>query len=75
MISMRYAHNLAGGYGLVWNPDERVEGSSNPLLPGDNTMSLAPSIILQEHCLPKPVSLGTWRTIFACDGSIDSAQD
>jgi hypothetical protein len=29
MISMRYARNLAGGQGLVWNPGERVEGYSN----------------------------------------------
>jgi arabinofuranosyltransferase len=32
MISMRYAKNLADGYGLVWNPGgERVEGYTNPL--------------------------------------------
>ena len=32
MISMRYAHNLAEGHGLVWNAGgERVEGFSNPL--------------------------------------------
>jgi len=31
MISMRYAHNLADGHGLVWNPGERVEGVTNPL--------------------------------------------
>jgi arabinofuranosyltransferase len=32
MISMRYARNLANGYGLVWNPGgERVEGFTNPL--------------------------------------------
>jgi hypothetical protein len=31
MISMRYARNLAQGYGLVWNPGERVEGFSNLL--------------------------------------------
>ena len=32
MISMRYARNLAHGYGLVWNPGgERVEGFTNPL--------------------------------------------
>jgi hypothetical protein len=29
MISMRYAHNLANGAGLVWNPGERVEGYTN----------------------------------------------
>ena len=32
MISMRYARNLAQGYGLVWNPGgPRVEGYTNPL--------------------------------------------
>ena len=32
MVSMRYARNLAEGYGLTWNPGgERVEGYSNPL--------------------------------------------
>ncbi|HSL02798.1 MAG TPA: hypothetical protein VK901_04585 [Nitrospiraceae bacterium] len=31
MISMRYAKNLADGYGLVWNPGgERIEGYTNP---------------------------------------------
>jgi hypothetical protein len=30
MISMRYAENLAKGYGLVWNPGgERIEGYTN----------------------------------------------
>jgi len=29
MVSMRYARNLAEGYGLVWNPGERVEGYTN----------------------------------------------
>jgi len=32
MISMRYARNLAEGYGLVWNPGgDKVEGFSNGL--------------------------------------------
>ena len=32
MVSMRYARNLAHGYGLVWNPGgPRVEGYTNPL--------------------------------------------
>ena len=32
-ISMKYAKNLAEGFGLVWNPGgERVEGFSNPLM-------------------------------------------
>ena len=34
MISMRYSYNLANGYGLVWNPNERVEGITNPLWTG-----------------------------------------
>ena len=29
MISMRYAHNLVQGQGLVWNPGEWVEGYTN----------------------------------------------
>jgi hypothetical protein len=32
MISMRYAWNLSHGSGLVWNPDEYVEGYTNPLM-------------------------------------------
>ena len=28
-ISFRYARNLLNGYGLVFNPGERVEGYSN----------------------------------------------
>ena len=32
MISMRYAWNLAHGYGLVWNPGEHVEGYTNLLM-------------------------------------------
>ena len=32
MIQMRYAKNLANGYGLVWNPGgDRVDGYTNPL--------------------------------------------
>lgn len=29
MISMRYARNLANGFGLVWNQGERIEGYTN----------------------------------------------
>lgn len=32
MISMRYAWNFTHGNGLVWNPDQRVEGYTNPLM-------------------------------------------
>ncbi len=28
-ISFRYAENFANGYGLVWNPGERIEGYTN----------------------------------------------
>jgi len=31
MVSMRYARNLAEGFGLVWNPGEYVEGYTNLL--------------------------------------------
>jgi hypothetical protein len=48
MISMRYAYNLAHGQGLVWNPDERVEGFTNPLWVG---------IMALVHLLP--ISLKT----------------
>lgn len=30
MVSMRYARNVASGYGLVWNTGERIEGITNP---------------------------------------------
>ena len=32
MISMRYAWNFAHGFGLVWNPGERVQGYTNLLM-------------------------------------------
>ena len=32
MISMRYAWNFSHGYGLVWNPAERVQGYTNLLM-------------------------------------------
>jgi arabinofuranosyltransferase len=47
MISMRYGQNLAGGYGPVWNPGERVEGFTNPLWVG--YMALV-------HLFPLPAS-------------------
>src|SRR5713101_3407040 len=31
LISLRYAHNLAAGLGLVYNPGEHVFGASTPL--------------------------------------------
>lgn len=30
-ITLRYAHNLLNGHGIVWNPGERVEGYTHPL--------------------------------------------
>lgn len=48
MIAMRYARNLANGYGLVWNPGgERIEGYTDPL------WVLLMSLI---HLLPIPQS-------------------
>jgi len=48
MISMRYARNLADGYGLVWNPGgESVEGFTNPLWVG---------FMAAFHLLPVPPS-------------------
>jgi hypothetical protein len=32
MVSMRYASNFSHGFGLVWNPNEHVEGYSNLLM-------------------------------------------
>ncbi|NLD61931.1 hypothetical protein GX645_05700 [Candidatus Sumerlaeota bacterium] len=31
MVSMRYARNMAAGLGPVWNPNEAIEGFTNPL--------------------------------------------
>jgi len=48
MVSMRYAKNLAAGYGLVWNPGgPRVQGYTNPLWVG---------LMAAVHILPIPVS-------------------
>lgn len=41
-ISVRYAENLARGYGFVWNPGgPRAEGFSNPLLVGVEAVAAA----------------------------------
>jgi hypothetical protein len=42
MISMRYAHNLILGNGLVWNPGDRLEGITNLLM----TLLMALSILV-----------------------------
>jgi hypothetical protein len=57
MISMRYARNLAGGFGLVWNPDAApIEGYSNLLW----TLWMA---VLHLLRLPEPsISLGVMIT-------------
>ncbi|RYG66594.1 hypothetical protein EON80_15120 [bacterium] len=47
MISMRYAHNMARGFGLVWNPGEAVEGYTNFLW----TLYMA-----AIHLLPIPIT-------------------
>jgi hypothetical protein len=49
MISLRYAENLVRGHGLVWNPGERVEGYSNPLM----VLVMAPFLA----ALPKPLAV------------------
>lgn len=62
MISMRYARNLATGYGLVWNPGELVEGYTNfgwvmimaaiHLLPlPDQLMPVAMKFVSAAFCL------------------------
>ena len=47
MISMRYAYNLAHGFGPVWNAGERVEGFTNPLWVG---------LMALVHLLPIPLA-------------------
>jgi hypothetical protein len=49
MISMRYAHHLASGHGLVWNVgDAPIEGFSNPLWTAWMTVL---------HLLPVPLAV------------------
>lgn len=68
MISMRYAWNFTHGFGLVWNPGERVEGYSNLLA----VLWMAiPSLVLPKSAAVLamqlsgiPVMLGTaWATM------------
>lgn len=47
MVSMRYAWNLSHGHGLVWNPGERVEGYTNPLM----TLMMAVATALADRRL------------------------
>jgi len=71
MISMRYAANLAHGYGLVWNPHgARVEGFTNPLWVGIMTLfHLMPipaartSLMVELLCIALGVAnlLFVWR--------------
>ncbi len=61
MISMRYAKNLAEGYGLVWNPGgERVEGYTNPL------WVLYMSVLHLLPIAPSKISLIVQLTAAAC---------
>ncbi len=55
MISMRYAANLAGGNGLVWNSGEFVEGYTNFLW--TLWMSVIHLLPLDESKMALPVSL------------------
>jgi hypothetical protein len=58
MISMRYARNLAGGHGLVWNPGEPpVEGYTNPL------WTLWMAVV---HMLPLPESKVSLAVMLSC---------
>lgn len=57
-ISLRYADNLARGYGLVFNPGERVQGFTNPLW----TLLLVPGAALGSY-EPWAVGLGLACTI------------
>ena len=61
-ISFRYARNLVDGFGLVWNPGERVEGYTNFLwtliIAGGLKMGLpAPETAVTVGLLLFPVSL------------------
>jgi hypothetical protein len=56
MISMRYAENLANGYGLVWNPGgEGVEGYTNPVWVA--FMALFHLLPLPESKMSLPIQL------------------
>lgn len=60
-ISLRYAHNLAQGHGLVFNLGERVQGFTNPLW----TLLLALGALRGSH-LAWAITLGlacTWATL------------
>ncbi|MBN2354656.1 hypothetical protein JXO59_01000 [candidate division KSB1 bacterium] len=63
MISMRYAHNLTQGHGLVWNPGERVEGYTTLLW----TLFMA-----LPHLLPIPLAK-TSLFILLANGAITIA--
>lgn len=66
MISMRYAKNLAAGYGLVWNPGgERVEGFTNPLWVLYMTVFHLLPIASSKISLPIMVSAALFLTITA----------
>lgn len=58
-ISFRYAEHLVNGFGLVWNPGERVEGYTNFL------WTLLVSIPIALGYDPGPFSYGLGLTCFA----------
>ena len=74
-ISFRYAENLLRGYGLVWNPGERVEGYSNFLW----TLMIAGGMYFGFDPVPWSQLLGlvsfmfslwlTFRIAWSCFGS------
>lgn len=60
-ISLRYAHNLLAGDGLVWNPGERVEGYTNflwtlALAAGMWLLPIDPPLIAVALCLAAHVA-------------------
>jgi hypothetical protein len=66
-ISFRYARNLAQGHGLVWNPDERVEGYTNflwtvVLAAGERVGVPSPYLatVLSVGSVLALVAVGTW---------------
>ncbi len=71
LISLRYAHNLASGYGLVWNPGENppIEGYTN--LAWTLVMS-AVLLVFPKTIAPIVVSAIGAATLLACGLAVHS---
>jgi hypothetical protein len=63
MVSMRYARNLVEGYGLVFNPGERVEGYTN--FGWVVIMSLVHLLPLSDQAMPAAMGV---VSMFICIG-------